>query len=40
MRASAKPLELPIMKMVHQRLSVLPAVNVLKEMGREWAALA
>ena len=39
MQASAQPLELPKMRMLHQRLSVLPAVNVLTEIEREWAAL-
>ncbi len=37
MQASAQPLELPKMRMLHQRLSVLPAVNVLTEMEREWS---
>jgi len=39
MQFSAQLLELPKMRMLHQRLSVLPAVNVLTEMEREWADL-
>ena len=39
MRGPVQPLELPKMRMLHQRLSVLPAVNVLTEIEREWAAL-
>jgi len=35
MQASAQPLELPKMRMLHQRLSVLPAVDVLTEIERE-----
>jgi hypothetical protein len=39
MQFSAQLLEIPKMRMLHQRLSVLPAVNVLTEMEREWADL-
>jgi hypothetical protein len=39
MQFSAQFLELPKMRMLHQRFSVLPAVNVLTEMEREWADL-
>ena len=39
MRGAAQPLELPKMRRVHQRLSVLPAVDVLTEIEREWSAM-
>ena len=39
MQVSARHLELPKMRMLHQRLSVLPAVDVLTEIEREWADL-
>ena len=39
MQGSDQRLELPKMRRVHQRLSVLPAVNVLTEIEREWAGL-
>ncbi len=39
MQFSAQFLELPKMRMLHQRFSVLPAVNLLTEMEREWADL-
>ena len=37
--SKAQELVLPEMKMLHQQLSVLPAVDVLKEIEREWAEL-
>ena len=39
MQSPAQPLDLPNMRMLRQRLSVLPGVNVLAEMEREWADL-
>jgi hypothetical protein len=39
MQVSARQLELPKMRMLHQRISVLPAVDVLMEIEREWADL-
>jgi hypothetical protein len=37
--SKAQELVLPEMKMLHQQLSVLPSVDVLKEIEREWAEL-
>jgi hypothetical protein len=37
--AIAEQLELPKMKMIYQRISTLPAVDVLKELEREWTDL-
>ncbi len=37
--SKAQELVLPEMKMLHQQLSVLPEVDVLKEIEREWAEL-
>jgi len=39
MQVSTQRLELPKMRMLHQRTSGLPAVDVFTEIEREWAAL-
>ena len=39
MQVSAQRLELPKMRMLHQRISGLPAVDVFTEIEREWADL-